>query len=501
MATKSPGTAAIRWVKDHCRIPEGARVGQPLELLPFQQKIVRGIYDSPTRRAIISFGRKNGKTTFCAVLLLLHLCGPFVRRNSQLYSTGLSRDQAALLFSLAAKIVRMSPDLHGVVQIKDSVKQLICPELGTMYRALSAEATTAYGLSPVFAVHDELGQVRGPRSELYEAIETGAGAHDAPLTVIISTQAPNDNDVLSILIDDAKTGSDPEVKLFLYEAPEDVDPFSAESIRLANPAYGEFLNPKEVLKQADEARRMPSRESAFRNLILNQRVDATAPFISRSLWNACGGEIDPFAFQGWVYLGLDLSARNDLTALAMIGKVDGVWHVQMKFWAPETGLKDRALQDRAPYDVWAEQGHLIPTPGASVDYAWVAHQLVEIYDTHQLKVVAFDRWRIDILKSELSKLNVEVPLEPFGQGYKSMAPALDSIESLLLNGKLRHDNNPVLSWCVANAVATRDPAGNRKLNKAKATGRIDGLVALVMAVAMADVRADDVYITDRLVML
>ena len=139
-------------------------------------------------------GRKNAKTTLSACLLLAHLCGPAAKRrpNSQLYSAAQSRDQASIIFSLAAKIVRMNPELARAVTIQESIKQLTCPELGTRYRALSADATTAYGLSPAFIVHDELGQISGPRSELYEALETATGAQTDPLSIIISTQAPSD---------------------------------------------------------------------------------------------------------------------------------------------------------------------------------------------------------------------------------------------------------------------------------------------------------------------
>jgi phage terminase large subunit-like protein len=136
------------------------------------------------------FGRKNGKTALAAFLLLLHLCGPEAKPNSQLYSAAQSREQAAVLFNLAAKCVRMSPDLHSVMIIRDTAKELGLPEIGTKYRALSADASTAYGLSPVFTVHDELGQVKGPRSELYEALETASAPTKSRLSVIISTQAP-----------------------------------------------------------------------------------------------------------------------------------------------------------------------------------------------------------------------------------------------------------------------------------------------------------------------
>lgn len=483
----------IAWVEAMCRVPEGSHVGRPVVLREWQRDILRGIYDTPTRRAIVSFGRKNGKTALAAFLLLLHLCGPEARENSQLYSAAQSREQAAILFALAAKIVRMSPDLSQYVTVRDTAKQLACQELGTLYRALSAEASTAYGLSPVFTVHDELGQVRGPRSELYEALETASGAQDSPLSVVISTQAPTDADLLSVLIDDAMTDADPETKLFLYAAGEDADVFSEEAWIAANPAYGDFQNAAEVARQAADAKRMPAREASFRNLICNQRVTVHNPFVSRLVWEANAGAVDESVFvSGPCYIGLDLSARNDLTALVMVAKsADGSWHVRPEFFAPSHGVEDRAQRDRVPYDVWGRDGHLILTAGASVEYAWVAQRLVELCEQYPVHMVAYDRWRMDVLKAELARIGVELPLEPFGQGYASMAPALEALETELVNQRLRHGNHPVLRNHAANAIALSDPAGNRKLDKSKATGRIDGLVALAMAMGVAAKQTDD----------
>lgn len=473
-----------------------------MKLRPWQREIIIGIYDTPTRRAIISFGRKNAKTTLAALLLLLHLCGPEARANSQLFSAAQSRDQAALLFNLAAKVVRLSPDLRQYVTIRESGKQLACAELGTLYRALSAEASTAFGLSPSFVVHDELGQVTGPRSALYEALETAAGAQEAPLSIVISTQAPTDADLLSVLIDDAKSGADEKVKLWIWSAPDDADPFAADTIRLANPAFGDFLNAEEVLAQAESARRMPAREAAYRNLVLNQRVNTVTPFISRSVWELCGGDVDEEAFRENAWIGLDLSARNDLTALAVVGKDrDGVWHCRMDFFAPEQGVAERSHRDRVPYDLWAREGFLTLTPGGSVSYETVARRLCEICDDVPVVRIAYDRWRIDVFKAELARLGVELPLHPFGQGFRDMTPALDCLEHALVSGALRHGGNPVLRMCAANAVVTRDPAGNRKLDKAKATGRIDGLVALAMALAVAETAEGVDYAEGRLITL
>jgi len=242
--------------------------------MDWQRRAVLAVYDNPhgTRRAIISVGRKSGKTTFAACLLLAHLAGPVAVANGQLYSTALSRDQAALLYGLAAKIVRLSPRLSDAIVCKDGIKQLVCPSRGTVYKALSAEATTAHGLSPAFVVHDELGQVRGPRSELYEALETAGSAQLQPLSIVISTQACDDQSLLSVLIDDALAGH-----------------VALETIKAANPSIGVFQNPDEVLAMAEDARRMPAREAAFRNLVLNQRVEASSPFIMPVQWQACAG--------------------------------------------------------------------------------------------------------------------------------------------------------------------------------------------------------------------
>jgi len=482
------GERNCEWIERHCRVPEGRLVGQPVRLRAFQREVLRAIYDNPagTRRAIISFGRKNAKTSLSAFLLLLHLCGPEARRNSQLFSAAQSREQASILFALAAKVVRLSPDLSTYVAVRDSGKTLACTELGTLYRALSAEASTAYGLSPVFVVHDELGQVRGPRSELYEALETASAAQDEPLSIVISTQAPNEADLLSVLIDDARTGADPRTVLCMFSAPDDADPFSDDAIRAANPAFDEFMNQAEVRQQAEEARRMPSRQAAYRNLVLNQRVEARSPFVSRNVWGANEGEVEPYNGAP-VSFGLDLSSVSDLTALVATWRGDARTQVRAWFWTPELGLHDRARRDRVPYDVWVRDGQLLTTPGASIDYDHVARMVLDSLDDFDVAAIQCDRWRLDQFKGALQRQGADEEfmqrMAPFGQGFASMGPALDALDRELLAERLAHGMHPVLTMCAANAIVTSDPAGNRKFDKARATGRIDGMVALAMALA------------------
>jgi phage terminase large subunit-like protein len=494
----------IAWIEQYCRVPEGKDVGKQVVLRVWQRKEIEAIYGSPTRRAIISFGRKNGKTALAAFLLLLHLCGPEARPNSQLYSAAQSREQAAILFNLAAKCVRMSPDLHSVIVIRDTAKELVCAEIGTKYRALSADASTAYGLSPVFTVHDELGQVKGPRSELYEALETASGAHEEPLSVIISTQAPTDGDLLSILIDDARGGGDERVKLSIYEADRDLDPFTEKAIRKANPAFGDFQNAKETLAMAEDARRMPSREPEFRNLILNQRVEMNSPFISRSVWQSCGGKVSDDWGRAEVYSGLDLSATSDLTAHVPIAWIEDAWETKPTFWLPGEGLREKSRSDRIEYDHWAAKGFLETTPGRSVEYEYVARELYDFDKTHNWAKCAFDRWAFKhlrpwLLKAGFTEERLGELFVEFGQGFVSMSPALRDTEAALLEGKVRHGNHPVLTMCAANAVVTTDPAGNRKLNKHKSATRIDGMVALAMAFGVAPNQAEAAPVYEMLI--
>lgn len=477
-----------KWIETHLRIPEGKLVGKPVKLTKNQKRWLVRIYDSPTRTFILSMARKNAKTAFSAFLLLLHLCGPEAKENSQLYSAAQSRDQASILFALAAKMVRMSADLSQYVGIRDTAKQLYCNDLGTLYRALSADASTAYGLSPVFVVHDELGQVKGPRSELYEALETASAAQESPLSIVISTQAPTDADLLSLLIDDGLTGADPRIKVELCTAPLELDPFSEKAIRAANPHFDNFMNKEEVFRQASDAKRMPSAEAGYRNLILNQRVEARNPFVTRSVWDENGGEPEEFEEGVEVFGGLDLSSVSDLTALVLASQQGEAWGVKPTFWLPENGLAEKSRADRVPYDLWAKQGFLQTTPGASIEYEFVAKYLRDVFDRYNVKALAFDRYNMRFLKPWLEKAGF-TPEElerfvEFGQGFVSMSPAIRELESLLLARKLRHGKHPVLAMCASNATVVKDPAENRKFIKGKATGRIDGMVALAMAVGV-----------------
>lgn len=488
---KIPWIRYCAWIEQNCFVPSGKDVGKPVRLRAVQRWFFRAIYSTPNpcRRVIFSVGRKNMKTATAALLTVLSIAGPAAAklRNAEMYSTAQAREQAAIVFGLAAKIIRLSPQLDYVT-IRDTAKELVNHEMGILYKALSADAKTTYGLSPALAIHDELGQVRGPKFELYEAVETAVAAHEAPVSVIISTQAPNDGDLLSILIDDAKAGNDKRTKLILFTAPEDMDPFSREAVILANPGLGDVQNEQEVMAMAEDARRMPAREAEYRNLVLNQRVEAYNPFASKQIWIQSG---EAPSYRGACYGGLDLSETNDLTAFELVFPEGNTYDVKSHFWLPGEGLRERSRQDRVPYDVWSDEGHLLTTPGRSIEYEFVAQFIAEAFATYDIRKIAFDRYNMRhlrpwLVKAGLSESFIDDRFVEFGQGYVSMGPALRVLESLLLNAKLRHGNHPVLSMCAANAVVKYNEAGDRKLDKAKSRGRIDGMVSLAMACAVAN---------------
>ena len=488
----------IAFIEKYCVTPEGAHVGKPIVLAEFQKSFIRDVYDNPhgTRRAILSVSRKSGKSVLLAGLLLCHLVGSEAKQNSQLVSGAMSLQQAALIFGAASKMVQLSPKLSSIVKIFPSGKRLLGLPLNVEYRALSADGKTAHGLSVLFGVIDEAGQVRGPQSDFIDAITTSQGAHENPLLIIISTQASHDADWLSVQIDDAKASKDPRIVCHVYEAPAGCDLLDQSAWSAANPALGIFRSLDDLREQLTQAQRMPSMENSARNLLLNQRISTVSPFISPNVWQSCAGAVLPFG-DAPVYCGLDLSARVDLSALVIIGKIAGIWHVVTHAWTPEQGLEDRSKRDRAPYSLWHRQGYLHSTPGATIDYEFVAHDMAAILSGLNVQAVAFDRWRVDLLKKELEKIGCDLPLIPMGQGFKDQSVCLDMLEAELLNGRINHGGHPVLQMAAANAIVVKDPAGGRKLEKSKSTGRIDPLAALANAFgAAAQAVEEQTYASD-----
>lgn len=501
---KKSSTKRVKAIFDfmeHLVVPSGKGEGRTLKLRDFEKDFIRDIYGDErrgkrvVRRAILSMARKNGKSFLTAALALTHLVGPERINNGEIYSAATERDQAAIIYKYASQIIRGTPGLENHVKMLDSTKTIIGLDTMSVYRAISAEAGSKYGFNPTVVIYDELAQAKN--RELYDALDTSMGAREEPLMVIISTQSNDPQHILSQLIDDGLSKRDKSIICHLYDVPDDIPDeqvFEDEEVwKLANPALGDFRSLEEMRLAADRARRMPSFEPAFRNLYLNQRVDAKSPLISRSEFMKLRDEIEIEEGEK-IFVGLDLSAKSDLTAMAIVtDRVKQPDAVKCIFWKPEETLKEHENRDHVPFTKWKLEGHLETTPGKAIDYDWVAERIGALSAKYEIAGIAFDRWRIDDLLAAMRRVGVDawiegrdevkngIKLVPWGQGFKDMGPAIDSLENAVLNSQFRHDGNPCLTWNFSNAIAIADPAGNRKLDKSKTRFRIDGAVALVMA--------------------
>jgi phage terminase large subunit-like protein len=413
-------------------IPSGEGQGGPFRLRDWQRRFVRDVYDPVTpngrrkvRRAVLSVARKNGKSALIAALCIAHLVGPEAIQNGEIYSAATEREQAAIIFKVARQIVEADPELSALLTVVPSTKTIVCRGNGSFYRAISAEAGSKHGLNPSVVIYDELAQARN--RDLYDVLDTAMGARAEPLLVVISTQSNDPQHILSQMIDDGLRSSDPTTVTHLYAVPDDTDDVFDEKVwKLANPALGDFRSLEDMRTQANRAARMPSFEASFRNLYLNQRVDAQSPLIARSEWTAC--QVDETLKHGEpVYLGLDLSSTTDLTALVAVSAEDGD-RVKAWFWKPGDLVRDHEHRDRAAYGQWAREGWIATPPGRAIDFGFVARAIAEIAGDYEVRGLAYDRWRIEYLMRELDGVGMQsfvegkdkagggLRLVPFGHG-------------------------------------------------------------------------------------
>lgn len=481
-------------------VPSGKGQGKPFILREWQRRFIRDVYDRKTpegrrqvRRAVFSVARKNGKTALIAAIVLAHLIGPEKIINGEIYSAANEREQAAIVFKMAAQFVRAEPELMAVLKVVDSTKTITCYSNGSFYRAISAEAGSKHGLNPSVVIYDELAQAKN--RALYDVLDTAMGAREEPLFIVISTQSNDPQHILSQLIDDGLNDEDPTTVTHLYQVPMEVENIYDEEVwKLANPALDDFRSLADLRSFADRAKRMPSFEAPFRNLYLNQRTDAQTPLIPVAEWKACRHD-GPLLIKGEkVFLGLDLSSTTDLTALVAVSADDGD-RVAAWFWKPGDLLEEHEKRDHKPYPLWEKQGFLEAPPGRAIDYGFVVRRIGEIVKDYDVVALAFDRWRIEQILQKFTDADIPAYVEgkdaainggirliPHGQGFKDMAPAIDAMETSIINRTFRQDGHPILADNFSNATVSMDPAGNRKLNKSATRFRIDGAIATTMAI-------------------
>lgn len=481
-------------------ITSGALAGQPFTLREWQRRIIRSWYATDAdnhrlvRTGLLSVGRKNGKSTFCAGLAMCHLLGPEQEPRGQIVVGATDRDQSALIFDELVAFINDNEAFSSICNIKRHEKTIENLDTGTKFRALSSDAKKAHGLSPSVVILDELAQWgTGVGRALYDALTTAQGARKEPLVLVIGTQSADDHALMSQLVDYAKSVksgaiTDPAFSGFVYEIPEELDVFNEDNWILANPALGDFRSQEDMRLLAERAVHMPTLEATFRNLFCNQRIDAEERWLPYAEWRTCiHDDIDLDALAGTRCIGgLDLGSVRDLTSFALFWPDSGVLKVWS--WCPADNLRRREETDRVPYTVWQRDGHIEPTPGRATDKRRVALRLAELCEKYNPEVIAFDPWQMTELQRILNEEGITLPeLKSFGQGYKSMSPATKAFEERVLNGTLRSFDNPLLTWAISNVAIERDAAGNMKLSKERSRERIDPAVAAVMAVGLDSV--------------
>lgn len=415
-------------------------------------------------------------------------------QGAEIYSAAADRDQAGIVFEVAASMVRQSPSLSQRAKIIPSTKRMIYGE--SFYRVLSAEHATKHGFNAHGVLFDELHTQ--PSRELWDVLTTSGGTRRQPLVVAITTAGWDRNSICWEIHEYARKVLegiivDPTFYAVIYAAPDDAD-WTDETIwQAANPALGDFRDIEEMRAFCERAKQTPALQNTFRRLYLNQWTRQDERWLDVSSWDAAAGEVFREDLAGErAYAGLDLAKKYDLAAFVLVLPDDEhCFDVLPFFFVPEATVEKRSRVDHVPYDRWVEDGFIQATPGNVIDYRWIRKRIEELGEEFNIREIAFDRWGATEIIQYLQEDGFEVV--EFGQGFRDMSPPTSELLKLVLEKRLRHGGNPVLRWMADNLVVDQDPAGNLKPNKVKSRERIDGMVALIMGLDRALRNEGSVY--------
>lgn len=496
---------AIGFFEEVLCLNGGRFEGKPFIVLPWQAFVLGSVFGWKAadgfrrfRQAYVETAKGSGKSPLAAGIGLYGLAADGEQR-AEIYAAATKKDQAQVLFRDAVAMVDQSPQLvrrvgrsggHG------KVWNLAYSSTSSFFRPISADDGQS-GPRPHMGLLDEIHEHRN--GSVVEMMRAGTKSREQALIFMITNSGADKHSVCWDYHEYGRKVSaalleDDSFFAFICALDEGDDPLNDESCwAKANPSLDAGIPGLKYLReQVTQARGMPAKESTVKRLNFCVWTEADSPWISSDIWmGARDTASHPFeAFYGRrCWGGLDLSSTQDLTALALLFEPDDsdpYWRLRGWFWLPGDDLERKGEKDRVPYSVWRDEGYLEALPGMAINKLAVIKRIVEIAEVVDLQALGFDRWRIADLMMLAEGEGASLPfLQPFGQGFKEMAPALDQFETLLVNGELKHDGNPVMTWCAANAVTVGDPAGNRKVSKERATGRVDGIVAAVMAAGMA----------------
>jgi phage terminase large subunit-like protein len=479
---------------------KGPFARQTFRLRPWQIRILKRLFKKRRdglrlyRTCLLMLARKNGKTELAAAIALYGLLADG-ETGGEVYSAAADRDQAGLVFGVAAQMVRNDPDLDAACYIVESQKKIVHRASGSFYRAISAEAYSKHGFNASMVIYDELHAA--PDRRLYDVLSTSMGARKQPLLLVISTAGHDRHSILWELYSHAKKvvekpAIDPSFLPILYEAPEGADWTKQRVWKKANPALGDFRSLEEMQILCARAKEIPAQENTFRRLYLNQWTEQASRWIQMTSWDACQTPIDRASLRGRrCFIGMDLSTTTDLTALVAVFPDDTGFDVLAEFFVPKDRIGERSRRDHVPYDEWTRHGVLNATPGAVVDYEAIRTVLQGWAAEFSLQMIGFDPWNATDLVTRLQQQDGLLCVS-MRQGFASLSAPTKSLEQAILGHRLRHDGHPVLRWNVSNVAVEGDPAGNLKPSKTKSTERIDGVVALIMAVDLMNRQAKTV---------
>ena len=487
---------AVGFIQCLCHT-KGTWARTPFELIDWQEQIIRDIFGIVKKNgyrqfntAYIEIPKKQGKSELAAAVALLLTCGDGEER-AEVYGCAADRQQASIVFNVAADMVRMCPALSKRVKILDSQKKLIYQPTGSIYQVLSADVGNKHGFNTHGVVFDELHTQ--PNRKLFDVMTKGSGdARMQPLYFLITTAG---NDTKSIcyeihqkaqdIIDGRKI--DHTFYPVIYGAEESDDWTDPKVWKKANPSLGITVSIDKVKDACESAKQNPGEENSFRQLRLNQWVKQAVRWMPMERWDRCAFSVSEEDLEGRVcYGGLDLSSSTDITAFVLVfpPEYEGDKYVILPyFWIPEENMDLRVRRDHVPYDLWERQGFLQTTEGNVVHYGYIEKFIERLGERFNIREIAFDRWGAVQMMQNLEGMGFTVL--PFGQGFKDMSPPTKELMKLVLEEKIAHGGQPVLRWMMDNIFIRTDPAGNIKPDKEKSSEKIDGAVAAIMALDRA----------------
>jgi phage terminase len=487
---------AVAFIESLCHT-KGTWAGKPFELMDWQEQIIRDLFGilKPNgyrqfNTAYIEIPKKNGKSELAAAVALLLTCGDGEQR-AEVYGAAADRQQASIVFDVAADMVRMCPALNKRVKILASQKRLVYEPTNSFYQVLSAEAYSKHGFNVHGVVFDELHSQ--PNRKLYDVLTKGSGdARMQPLFFLITTAGTDTHSICyeihqkaQDIIDGRKI--DPTFYPVIYGADDTEDWTNPKVWKKCNPSLGETIGMDKVKTACESAKQNPGEENSFRQLRLNQWVKQAVRWMPMDKWDKCAFAVREDDLKGRVcYGGLDLSSTTDITAFVLVFPPldeEDKYIILPYFWIPEDTLDLRVKRDHVPYDIWERQGYLQTTEGNVVHYGYIEKFIEELGKKFNIREIAFDRWGAVQMVQNLESMGFTVV--PFGQGFKDMSPPTKELMKLTLEQKIAHGEHPVLRWNMDNIFIRTDPAGNIKADKEKSTEKIDGAVATIMALDRA----------------